>query len=154
MRRRAYVMLAIFLAMMVGLFVTLSSPSGGFAMFGYVVIAASLVGIILYNVIVYIPPMWVRRVSTTGRQATATVKENNYLKGVGGYQGGDLWLTLPVTVRPSDEPAFDTDMTCKLSQSMIVQAGMQMPVRYDLNNKKKVVLIDSANELVMGRVKK
>jgi len=144
-------MFGAFLAMMVGLFAALSSKS--LSMVGTVIVAASLAGLIVYNVIVYIPPMWVKRVSTTGKQATATVKANDYLKGV-GYEGGDLWLTLPVTVQPGDEPSFETDMACKLSQSLAAQAGTQVPVRYDPNNRKKVVLVGTTNEILMGRVKK
>jgi hypothetical protein len=158
MRQRAMVMLGFFGAFAVFLLIgllLLNNPA--FTTLGYVSIglgAAMLLAVVVYTVMGYIQPAWIKRVAASGTAAPATLIENTTLKGIGGYQGEDMWLELPVKVQPASEPAFDAKMKCKLSQSLILKAGSQVQVRYDPADRTKVVLTsDPIKDLMAARRK-
>ena len=63
-------------------------------------VIVSLVPLILYVLYPYITPRWIGRVQRNGHQASAVVLAGfkEYIAGIGGYQGSDLWIDLPVRV--------------------------------------------------------
>ncbi len=144
MHKRAMVMLgffgafAVFLVIGVVLVGVSSLSTLGFVFIGLSILV--ILGGVVYTVMGFIQPSWTKRVAQSGKPATATVIENNAMTGIGGYEGEDVWLELPVKVQPSDEPAFDAKMKCKLSQTFLLKAGSQVQVRYDPADKSKVIL--------------
>jgi hypothetical protein len=74
-------------------------------------------------------PPWIRRVIATGATAPAEVLANDLMKGVGGYEGGDRYVDLPVRVH--SDPPFETKMICRLSQALMLEPGQQVTVKYD-----------------------
>ncbi len=156
MHHRAMVMLGLFGAFAVFLVVgillinALSLSTLGFTFIGLSVLI--ILGAVVYTVMGFIQPAWTKRVAQNGKPATATVIENNAMTGIGGYQGEDVWLELPVKVQPSDAPPFDAKMKCKLSQTFLLKAGSQVQVRYDPADKSKVILTsDPLKDLVASR---
>ena len=80
-----------------------------------------------------------------------TMYMDDYLKGVGGYSGGDIWIDLPVQVEtPGDEP-YQARMKCRLTQSWVIVAGSRVPVRFDPSNPLRVVLNGDLQALLRGR---
>ena len=158
MRKRAMVMLAFFAGFVVfllpGLFLI---NIQGYEMLGGVLIAISIL-IMLVNLVYSLTggvrPFWVKQVLETGAEASAIIIENNAMKGIGGYQGGDIWLDLPVRVQPANESAFEAQMKCLLSQTMMLRDGNEVKVRYDRSNKSKVVLVGNQRTDMMTKYMK
>jgi hypothetical protein len=119
------------------------------------VIGAIVLVIIGHGVYPYIQPGWIKQVQKSGRQASAIALAGgqDYLKGIGGYEGADLWLDLPVRVEPEGEQPFEAKMKCRLSQSLVVEAGMKVPVRYDPSRRTRVVLLGDVQTLLESRLK-
>jgi hypothetical protein len=86
-------------------------------------------------------PPWIRRVQSTGTTAPAEVLANDLMKGVGGYEGGDRYVDLPVRVNA--DPPFETKLTCRLSQAMMLKPGSQVRVKYDPAHHRHVILTAS-----------
>jgi hypothetical protein len=159
MRKRGLVMLGGFIAfavfLMLALFFMQEVEKGNSAFFIPLILtgglsAVSILAVAVYNILPFFAAGWVKRVTQSGMDAKAVVLENNYLKGIGGYQGGDQWLELPVRVQPASEPAYEAKMKCKLTQIMLLHAGSEVPVRYDPTDKNKVVLIGDAISILKG----
>jgi hypothetical protein len=86
-------------------------------------------------------PPWIRKVLSSGVEASAEVLANNLMKGVGGYEGADRYVDLPVRVNAG--PPFETKMTCRLSQAMMLQPGAHITVKYDPAHHRHVILSGS-----------
>jgi hypothetical protein len=74
-------------------------------------------------------PPWIRRVQSSGTEAPAEVLANDLMKGVGGYEGADRYVDLPVRVNA--DPPFEANMKCRLSQAMMLKPGQHVTVKYD-----------------------
>jgi hypothetical protein len=95
--------------------------------------------IILFVVVIpNMQPPWIRRVIATGTTAPAEVLANDLMQGVGGYEGGDRYVDLPVRVNA--DPPFESKLTCRLSQAMMLKAGSPVTVKYDPSNHRHVIL--------------
>ena len=88
----------------------------------------------------YIPPIWVKDISQHGKQATAIVLEKQVPNEQAG-RGPDKWFDLPVQVKPADEREFPARMKCRQSQLAGIKPGGEVPVRYDSEKKKRVLLM-------------
>lgn len=156
MHRRAMITLgffgafAVFLVIGIVLLSVTSLSTLGFVFIGLSILI--ILGAVVYTVMGFIQPSWIKRVAQSGKPATATVIENNAMTGIGGYEGEDVWLELPIKVQPSDVPAFDAKMKCKLSQTFLLKAGSQVQVRYDPSDRSKVILTsDPLKDLMASR---
>jgi hypothetical protein len=130
----------------------LASPTAG--ALGYVFLGLAglmILAAVIYTVMGFIQPPWTKQVAQHGKQAMATVIENTAMKGIGGYQGEDVWLDLPVKVQPTDEPAFEAQMKCRLSQTMLLRAGSEVQVHYDPADKSKVILTSDPLKDIMAK---
>jgi hypothetical protein len=156
MRKRAMIMVGLFAAfavfMLIGLLL-MNNPS--LSTIGYVFLGLSglmILAVIVYSVMGFLKPSWIKRVAEHGIQSPATVIENKAMSGIGGYQGEDVWLDLPVRVQPQGEPPFEANMKCRLSQTLLLKAGSQVQVHYDPADKSKVVLTsDPMKDLIAQR---
>ena len=107
-------------------------------------------------------PGWIKAVENNGRAAVAVVlsdsKEVEFLlKGSVNYSGKDGWIEVPVRVEPADDSPFEAKMKCKLFAQAFhgrLAAGMKVNVRYDPQDKKRVLLVDDFKTLISHRVKK
>ena len=144
MHKRVMVSLGLFLGfgvfLLIGLFLLNTSSLSSVGYFFLGLSALMVLAVIVYTVMGFLQPSWIKRVAEHGIQAPATVIENNAMQGIGGYQGEDVWLDLPVRVQPEGKPAFEANMKCRLSQTMLLKAGSQVQVHYDPADKSKVVL--------------
>jgi hypothetical protein len=86
-----------------------------------------LIVMMVFVVSPYVPPLWVMRVAKDGKKARATVLENEFIKS----SSTDLWVAVPVEVKPADEPAFKVGLHCKTSQAAKLEVGSSVSVRYD-----------------------
>ena len=86
-----------------------------------------LIVMVIYIFAPYIPPSWAKRVARDGKQAQATVLANDFVDA----RGADLWVAVPVEVKPADGPAFKAQMRCRSSQAAKLTAGASVSVRYD-----------------------
>lgn len=116
---------------------------------GFALLAAPIV---LAVVLPGIAPRWTTRVLREGRQAPAIVLANDVLKGIGGYEGENVWVELPARVQPEGEPPFEASVKCRLSQSLALSAGTQVAVKYDARDRRKVVLLGDLPALFKARV--
>lgn len=125
MRTRTLKMLGMYLllAALIGLSWAHIIPSVAVAPLFLVVLAA----MVAYIFSPYIPPSWVRRVTRDGKRAQATVLANDFAN----TRGADLWVALPVEVKPADGPAFKAQMRCKSAQAAGLAAGASVSVYYD-----------------------
>ncbi|MCB8945264.1 MAG: hypothetical protein H6658_16070 [Ardenticatenaceae bacterium] len=103
-------------------------------------------------------PRWVKQVQEKGVAATAVLLTNpqdKLKKYQQGYQGRDKWLALPVRVQAQDGTTYTSDMQCQMSQILfgLMKAEMQVNVKYDPQNKERVVLVDDVQKLLSYRVK-
>lgn len=119
-------------------------------------VIVSLVPLILYVLYPHITPRWIGRVQRNGRQASAVVLAGfkEYIAGIGGYQGSDLWIDLPVRVEAEEGGEFEASMKCRLSQSWAIEAGMSVTVRYNPADKTRVVWMGSLETLLDNRTVK
>jgi hypothetical protein len=103
-------------------------------------------------------PGWLKKVAKDGQPAKALVLENpkDYFKGIGKYEGADVWLDLAVRVEPSLEAPFEARMKCQLSQILggLLEANMRVNVKYDRRHNDRVLLVDDINALLQYRIKK
>ena len=90
-----------------------------------------LIVMVIYIFAPYIPPSWAKRVARDGKQAQATVLSNDFADS----RGADLWVAVPVEVKPADGPAFKAQMRCRSSQAAKLTAGASVSVRYDHSRK-------------------
>lgn len=79
----------------------------------------------------YVPPLWAGRLTREGKKARATILANEFTRA----GGTDMWVAIPVEVKPLDAPAFKTDMRCKVSQAKKLVVGSSVPVRCDPGKK-------------------
>ncbi len=158
MRKRAMVMLVFF-----GGFLVLFLPGivliniSGYELLGGILLALSILTMVInlvYSLTGGVRPLWVKQVLQNGTEAKAVITENNAMKGIGGYKGGDIWLSLPVRVQPVNESAFEAQMKCRLTQTMMLRDGNEVSVRYDPSNKKRVVLMGDARTDMMTKYMK
>ncbi len=96
-----------------------------------------LIYMLFFIVSPYIPPAWVKRVSQSGKDATATVLSNDFAKA----GGVDLWAVIPVDVKPEEGTAFKAKMRCKTSQAAKLTVGATVSVRYDEKSRKQVLML-------------
>jgi len=159
MRKRGLIMLGGFIAftvfLMLALFFMQEVEKGNSVFFIPLVLTGglsvvSILAVAVYNILPFFAAGWVKRVTQSGKDARAVVLENNYLKGIGGYQGGDQWLELPVRVQPANEPSYEAKMKCRLTQIMPLRVDSEVPVRYDPEDKSKVVLIGDTISILKG----
>jgi hypothetical protein len=103
-------------------------------------------------------PGWRKHVEQNGQPAKAVVLANprDYFKGIPKYEGADVWMDIPVRVEPSLEASFEAKMKCQLSQILggMLEANMQVNVKYDPEKKERVLLVDDVNALLQSRIKK
>jgi hypothetical protein len=112
----------------------------------------SLVPLILYVLYPYITQRWIGRVQRNGRQTSAVVLEfQDYMAGIGHYEGSDLWIDLPVRVDAERDGEFEARMKCRLSQSYVLKEGMSVTVKYDPADKRRVVLMDDVTTILNRR---
>ncbi len=106
-----------------------------------ILIAAELIPIIWFSVAPYVTPGWIKWLLQNGLVAPAVVVENKMLDGV-SYKGGDMWVEVPVEVKPAGEPKFIAGMAIRLSQLAfgMLKSGSVVTVKYNPVNKTKVVL--------------
>jgi hypothetical protein len=103
-------------------------------------------------------PGWVKQVRVQGQPAVAVVladpQEVADLQRGGGYQGRDGWIDVAARVEPASAAPFEAAMKCRLSQALfgMLAAGMKVNVRYDPQNKNRVLLVDDVNTLLRYRV--
>ena len=158
MRKRAMVMLAFFAGFTVFLLsgILLINISGYEFPGGILLAIALLIMVVnlIYSLTGGIRPLWVKQVMQNGVEAKAVIIENNALKGIGGYEGSDVWLSLPMRVQPANESAFEAQMKCRLTQTVMLRDGNEVSVRYDPSNKKRVVLIGDARTDMMTKYMK
>jgi len=83
----------------------------------------------------YLPPLWARRVARDGKRARATILSNEFLRS----GGAELWVSIPVEVKPEGAPTFQAEMRCKASQAAELAAGASVSVRYDPSTKRTVL---------------
>lgn len=155
MRKRAMIMLAFFAGFAVfflpGLLL-LNQP--GYETLGGVLLAISILIMVVnlvYSLMGGVRPFWVNGVLQNGLEAKAVIIRNNAMQGIGGYKGGDIWLDLPVLVQPVDQPAFESSMKCRLTQTMMLREGSEVTVRYDASNRKRVALVGDARTDMMTK---
>lgn len=120
------------------------------------VIGALTLANIVYGVVSpHLRPGWIKRVQKSGREASAVALSSgqDYMKGV-SYSGADIWINLPARVEPEGEHPFEAKMKCRLSQSLVIKTGMKVPVRYDPDDRKKVVLVADVHALLESRLVK
>jgi len=110
----------------------------------------------LIKMIFRMTPGWIKEVARNGKLASATVLSDpkTIFQGVAGYQGKDGWIEVQVKVHPSDEVAFPAKMTCRLSQVLggLLEPGVEVHVRYDPGNKKRVLLMDDVDALLRAQI--
>jgi hypothetical protein len=113
--------------------------------------------IIMFRMMFAPTPRWLKQVETSGRDAKAAVISDpkQILKGVAGYQGRDGWLDVEVEVHPPDEIPFKGKMKCRLSTALggMLEPGMQVNVRYDVADRRRILLVDDVNKLLSYRLK-
>jgi hypothetical protein len=102
-------------------------------------------------------PHWIKKVEKNGMTGTATVLTNpsEIMKGVAGYQGRDLWIDFEADVLTDVGEEYKAKVKCRLSQALggMIEPGMKVNVRYDPNDKTRVVLVDDVQTLLNYRVK-
>jgi hypothetical protein len=148
-RKRALTILVLLLVLIAGILIA-GFLSGNPVIIGAVV-AVIGVPLIVYTLLPYRTPGWVKRVLESGTPTHAIVLANDYLKGMGGYSGGDIWIDLPVQVETPGEESYQARMKCRLTQSWAIAAGSRVPVRFDPSNPGRVVLTGDLQALLRGR---
>jgi hypothetical protein len=112
----------------------------------------------MFKMMITPTPSWAKDVEKNGKPAIAEVLSNpqDIMKGIGGYQGRDGWIDVEVNIRPSDEAEFEGKMKCRFSQAIggMLATGMKVNVKYDLKDKKRILLVDDVNKLLSYRLKK
>ena len=112
----------------------------------------------MFKMIFGLTPGWIKNVEKNGKTAVAVVISDpqEVLKGVAGYQGKDGWIDVQARGEPADDAPFEAGMKCKLSQAIfgMLAIGMKVNVRYDPQDKKRVLLVDDANTLLNYRLRK
>ena len=117
----------------------------------------------LIKMIFRMTPGWVKEVARNGKPASATVLSDpkTIFQGVAGYQGKDGWIEVQTEVHPAEETSFPADeasfpanITCRLSQALggLLEPGVEVHVRYDPGNKKRVLLMDDVDALLRARI--
>jgi len=103
-------------------------------------------------------PSWKKDVEKNGKQAQAIVISDprDLVKGIGGYQGRDGWLDVEVDVKPDNEASFRGKMKCLFSTAIggMLAPGLNVNVRYDEKDNRKILLMDDFNKLLSYRVRK
>jgi hypothetical protein len=101
----------------------------------------SLMPLLWFVVSPFITPGWLKRVLANGARASAEILNDDLMEGT-GYRGNDMWVEIPVKVIPTDEDPFRSQMKIRLSQAVFSKfsQGKQIKVRYDPNEKSRVVL--------------
>lgn len=84
-------------------------------------------------------PRWIRMLAENGQVAPAVVLGNEVLKGVGGYRGADIWVTLPVEVTPAGATPFSSQLHCRLSRSLSLRPQQAIIIRYDPTRPQRVI---------------
>jgi hypothetical protein len=87
-------------------------------------------------------PPWLKSVLKDGRSADAYLLSGfqEFVSGVGGYEGSELWIELPVRVEPQGTEAFEAQMKCRLSPAWVLEKGRSVSVRYDPKNRRRVMM--------------
>jgi hypothetical protein len=100
-------------------------------------------------------PRWIKDVESHGKAAQAVILSDpkEILKGVAGYEGRDGWIDVQAQVQPAGDVPFEARMKCRLSQAVfgMLEIGMTVNVRYDPENKSRVLLVDDVNALLRYR---
>lgn len=109
------------------------------ALLGFAVLI--IVFVVGYTLVGFFRPNWVKQVMQNGKEAQAIVSANTTHKRTDGNQGKDVWLDLPVKIQTTGEGTFEAKMKCRLSQTLSLQNGTKVTVRYNPANKKQVVLV-------------
>ena len=155
MRKRAMVMLGFFAGFLLfflpGLLLV-NTP--GFVPLGGILLGLAVLMLVInigYSIMGMIQPLWVRQVLQSGTEAKAIIIKNNAITGIGGYKGSDIWLDLPVRVQPANGSAFEAQMKCRLTQTLMLREGSEVTVRYDASNKTKVALVGDARTDMMTK---
>jgi hypothetical protein len=103
---------------------------------------------------------WVKSVKENGTAASAILLENpkevERFQNVGGYQGKDVWISILSEINPPTGQTYRANVVCQLSQAMfgMLEAGMQVNVRFDQFDPSHIVLIDDVQTLLKYRLKK
>jgi hypothetical protein len=102
-------------------------------------------------------PRWIKKVEKNGRPASATVMSNpqEVIQGIGGYQGKDGWIDFQADVLSEVGEHFTATAKCRLSQALggMMEPGLKVNVRYDPNDRERVVLVDDVQTLLNYRLK-
>ena len=100
-------------------------------------------------------PRWIKRVEKTGLPATAVVVSDpkEVMKGVYGYSGKDGWVDLEADVLTEIGEELKAKVKCRLSQTFALEPGTKVNVRYDPEDKTRVVLVDDFQTLLNYRLK-
>ena len=103
-------------------------------------------------------PRWVKKVKESGVVGTAVLLGNpqdKLQKYQKGYQGRDKWLEVAVRVQAMDGTTYTTDMQCQMSQVLfgMMEAEMTVNVKYDPEDRARVVLMDDVQKLLSYRVR-
>lgn len=102
-------------------------------------------------------PRWIRDVEQNGEPALATVLTDpkEIIEGVAGYRGKDGWTDFKADVLPEVGERFAATTKCRLSQALggMMEPGMKVNVRYDPEDRERVVLVDDVQTLLNYRLK-
>jgi hypothetical protein len=102
-------------------------------------------------------PRWIKGVVKNGSPATAVVLSDpqDVMKGVAGYQGKDGFVDVDGDVLTEVGEEYKAKVKCRLSQILggMLERGMKVNVRYDPDDKARVVLTDDITTLLSHRVK-
>jgi hypothetical protein len=100
-------------------------------------------------------PHWVKKIEREGKPATATVLSDpkQVIEGIGGYEGKDGWIDFQAEVLSEDGEQFQAKAKCRLSQSFAMEPGMKVNVRFDPDDRERVVLVDDIQTLLNSRLK-
>ena len=102
-------------------------------------------------------PRWFDKVLAVGTPASATVISDpkDVMKGVAGYQGGERYFDVVVRVGATYDGVHEQKMKTPLSTALggMLEAGMEVNVKYDAADPTKIVLADDVMALLNRRVR-
>jgi hypothetical protein len=102
-------------------------------------------------------PRWIKGVEQNGQPALATVLSDpkEIIEGVAGYRAKNGWTDFEADVQTEVGERFAATTKCRLSQALAgrMEPGMKVNVRYDPDDRERVVLVDDVQTLLNYRLK-